>query len=130
MIIVERPNESIWDAYIGNFAELKLHQPEKFNAELSELKAESPEANFDKLLDTINHILNSKYRVRLPTALDYENSTNQICSQVIVDYPGLLDASRFWLNRFGLVSSNSLVNFHQRVLFKIALFFDSIVTEL
>ena len=113
MIIVERPNESIWDAYIGNFAELKLHQPKKFNAELSELKAESPEANFDKLLDTINHILNSKYRVRLPTVLDYENSTNQICSQVIVDYPGLLDSSRFWLNRFGLVSSNSLEYFHQ-----------------
>ena len=37
MIIVERPNESIWDNYVGDFANLKLHQPLEFEASLNEI---------------------------------------------------------------------------------------------
>ena len=104
MIISKRPNESISEKYIGDFVDLKLHHPSEFKTSLAEIEAESPAKTFKQLLETINELQNNKYKVRFPTADDFENSTNHVCLQSIVEHVELLELMKFWLNRFGLVS--------------------------
>ena len=110
MMIVEQPiNESFWDKYIGEYVDMKLHEPEEFETSLSEIEATCNASAFKKFKKHIENLLHSKYKVRLFLNNDnsgFENSSKSyhVCYESIVDYPDQLEFMKFWLNRFGLVS--------------------------
>ena len=107
-MIVEQPaNESLIEKYIGGFVNLKLHDPQQFEANLSELEAASPDSNsIQNLKKSIDNLINTKYKVQLQNHPGLDNSSyNHVCSKSIVEYPELLESLQFWFNRVGLVST-------------------------
>ena len=106
-MIVEQPtNESFWDKYIGEFVDMKLHEPQEFEASLSEIEANCNASSFKSFKKTIEKLLHSKYKVRLINSSGFDNSSRSyhVCYESIVEYPDQLEFMKFWLNRFGLVS--------------------------
>ena len=106
-MIVEQPaNESFFEKYIGGLANLKLHGPQQFEANISEIEAESPDSiSIQRLKNSIDNLIDTKYKVRLQNYSEFDNSSyNHVCSKSIVEYPELLESLQFWFNRVGLVS--------------------------
>ena len=108
MMIVEQPtNESFWDKYIGEYVDMKLHEPQEFEASLSEIEASCNASAFNNFKKTIDKLLHAKYKVRLlnnNSGFDNSSRLYHVCYESIVDYPDQLEFMKFWLNRFGLVS--------------------------
>ena len=88
MMITNRPNESEWYEYVGEFVNLKLHDPSEFENELEYLKNNSDISQiwFDDFFQTINQLMETKYKIRHQTEMDYENqnSSDHVCLRSII----------------------------------------------
>ena len=107
MVIVERPNESYSKKYIGKLVDLKLHDPHEFKITISEVEQNSSSLLFQKIIQTIDKLLTTEYKVRHfnESGFDFSNSSNYVClDNSKLEYPDQWEILKFWLNRVGLVS--------------------------
>ena len=106
MRVIQRPNESEWLEYVGDFVNIKLHKPKEFAPIEQTLESQVNSSWYQNFTDTFNTLLSNTYLVKYPTKLDIENfnTTDHVCVETIIEHPVLLSAFKFWFNRFGVVS--------------------------
>ena len=111
MEIVERSKDDLKEdkglKFIRNLVNLKLHDPHQFRISISEVEQSQKSSMFQKIIQSIDKLLSTEYKVRNfnESILDYSNNINYVClDNSKVEYVGQWDILKFWLNRVGLVS--------------------------
>ena len=108
MEIVERSKEGESLKFIRNLVNLKLHDPHQFRISISEVEQSQKSSMFQKIIQSIDKLLSTEYKVRNfnESILDYSNNINYVCldNSSNVEYMGQWEILKFWLNRVGLVS--------------------------